>query len=83
MEGADVETRIAELADKVWTGLEAREELHKVIREHLGDPGLGPTRVAELSDYLWRPEHISRIAVSQPAKRQKRRRRAVNGGAAA
>ena len=67
--------RIAELADTVWRGLDARDELHQLLRDHQGNPG--PTEVAELTDYLYRPEHVSRIAHSKAAPRRKRRRRAV------
>lgn len=66
--------RIAALADDIWRGLDATAELHQLLREHQGNPG--PTEVSELTDYLYRPEHVSRIAHSEPPKRRKRRRRA-------
>ena len=81
MEGMDVEERIAYLADQVWRGEDARYELHELLRQNAGKPG--PTRVAELTDYLYRPEHVSRIAHSEPSKRRKRRRRTVAEVAAA
>lgn len=70
-----MEQRIAYLADQVWRGEDARYELHRLLRENPGKPG--PTRVAELTDYLYRPEHVSRIAHSEPPRRRKLRRRAV------
>lgn len=83
MEGMDVEERIAYLADQVWRGEDARYELHELLRQNAGKPG--PTRVAELTDYLYRPEHVSRIAHSDAPdpKRRKRRRRTVAEVAAA
>jgi hypothetical protein len=76
MGGVDeVEEKIAALADVIWRGEDARHELHKLLRENPGRPG--PTRVAELTEYLYRPEHVSRIAHSEPPKRRKQRRRAV------
>jgi hypothetical protein len=74
MGGVDVEQRIADLADQIWRGEDARYELHELLRSNPGAPG--PTRVAELTDYYYRPEHVSRIAHSTPSKRRKRRRRA-------
>lgn len=70
-----MEERIAYLADQVWRGEEARYELHELLRANPGKPG--PTKVAELTDYLYRPEHVSRIAHGEPPKKRKRRRRAV------
>jgi hypothetical protein len=78
MGGVDVSAKIRDAADRVWRGLEARDELYQLIREHKGDPELGPTAIAELTDYLYRPEHISRIASSSPPQRRKRRRRFVD-----
>jgi hypothetical protein len=75
MGGVDVRERIVKLADEIWRGLEATEELQQLLRENPGDPG--PTEVAQLTDYLYRPEHVSRIAhssVPDPRKRRKRRR---------
>jgi len=75
-----VEAQIADAADRVWRGLEAQDELWHLIHEHGGDPKrdpskIGATRIAELTDYLYRTEHISRIPSLEPPKRRKRRRR--------
>ena len=78
-----MEDQIREAADRVWRGLEARDELWQLIRQHKGEPELGPTRIAELTDFLYRPEHVSRIAASKPPKRRKQRRRAVDAESAA
>jgi hypothetical protein len=75
MGGMDVEAQIVDAADRVWKGLEAREELQRLIQANKGE--LGPTRIAELTDYLYRPEHVSRIASGPPPKPPKRRRRAA------
>jgi hypothetical protein len=78
MGGVDVREEMAALADEIWRGEEAREKLHKLIRENAGDPG--PTEVAQITDYLYRPEHVSRIAHSDPPKRKrvKQRRRVAS-----
>ena len=73
-----MDARVVELANRIWDGLEARYELVQLLREHKDDPALGPTKVADLSDYLWRPEHASRLAHGPEPKRPKRRRRAVS-----
>ena len=70
-----MEAQITDLADRVWKGLEARDELHRLIQANKGE--LGPTKIAELTDYLYRPEHVSRIASSPPPKPRKKRRRAA------
>jgi hypothetical protein len=77
MGGKDVEARVVELAERVWSGLEARNELVQLLREHRDDPDLGPTKVSDLTDYLWRPEHASRLAHGPEPKPLKRRRRVV------
>lgn len=69
-----MEAQIAEAADRVWQGLEARYQLWKLIQEH---PELGPTRITQLTDYLYRPEHVSRIAAGPAPKPPKQRRRAT------
>jgi hypothetical protein len=80
MGGVDVREEMAALADQVWRGEEAREKLHRLIRENLRSierpDNPGPTEVAQITDYLYRPEHVSRIAHADPkdAKRRKRRR---------
>ena len=76
MKGVDVREEMATLADQVWRGMEARDRLHELIRRRCPDDP-GPTEITELTDYLYRPEYISRIAhgkVKEP-KRPKRRRR--------
>jgi hypothetical protein len=77
MGGVDVEAQIADAADRVWRGIEARYELWTLIQEHKDDPDLGPTRITELTDFLYRPEHVSRIASGDPPKPPKKRRRAA------
>jgi hypothetical protein len=61
----DVRALIAEKAEEIRRGRQARDELHQLIRENNGV--IGPTEIAELTDGLYRPEHISRIAHSKPA----------------
>ena len=73
MGGVDVRERIRQLADQAWKGLDAQDEIWKLLREHPGDPG--PTEVAELTDHFWRPEHISRILSEEAKPRRKQRRR--------
>lgn len=68
--------RIAALADVAWRGLDATAELQQLLRENVDNPEApGPTEVSELSDFLWRPEHVSRIAHGEPPKRRRRQRR--------
>lgn len=70
----DVEQRIARLADAIWRGEDAKHQLALLLRADPGTPG--PTRVAELTDYYYRPEHVSRIAHGTGDLRRKVRRRA-------
>lgn len=72
----DVRERIRQLADTIWRGLEAQDELYKLLREDPRAPG--PTEVAELTDHLWRTEHISRIAHGEAKGPRKKRRRTVD-----
>ena len=75
MRGVDeVEQRITELADRIWSGEEALRELHQILRDNQGSPP-GPTKVAELTDYYYRSEHISRIAHGHVRLKLKERRR--------
>ena len=85
MGGVTVEDRIRDAADRVWKGLEARDELAQLIRDNKGSAAgkIGPTRIAALTDFLYRPEHVTRIAASEPARSRKRRRREVEPDALA
>jgi len=70
---AEVEQKIISAADRVWDGLHARVELCELIREWKDEPRLGPTRITALSDHLYRPEHVSRVASGPPPKKPKQR----------
>lgn len=70
----DVENKIAALADDIWRGEDAKHALALLLRSDPGRPG--PTKVAELTDYYYRPEHVSRIAHGTGELRRKIRRRA-------
>lgn len=72
--------RIRELADQAWRGLDAMDELQRFLHENPKAPendNPGPTEIVELTDHLWRAEHISRIVNAGPKPRVKRRRRTI------